>query len=47
MENDQFKILIVDDEEDILQFIKYNLEKENFQVCIANNGRKGLLLALF
>ncbi|MFT6321510.1 MAG: two-component system alkaline phosphatase synthesis response regulator PhoP [Granulosicoccus sp.] len=45
MENDQFKILIVDDEEDILQFIKYNLEKENFQVCIANNGRKGLLLA--
>jgi two-component system alkaline phosphatase synthesis response regulator PhoP len=45
MENDQFKILIVDDEEDILQFIKYNLEKENFQVCIANNGKKGLLIA--
>jgi two-component system alkaline phosphatase synthesis response regulator PhoP len=45
MENDQFKILIVDDEEDILQFIKYNLEKENFQVSIANNGKKGLLIA--
>ncbi len=45
MENDQFKILIVDDEDDILQFIKYNLEKENFQVSIASNGKKGLLLA--
>lgn len=45
MENDQFKILIVDDEEDILEFIKYNLEKENFQVSIANNGKKGLLIA--
>ncbi|MFK8008155.1 MAG: response regulator transcription factor [Saprospiraceae bacterium] len=45
MENDQFKILIVDDEEDILQFIRYNLEKENFQVSIANNGKKGLLMA--
>jgi len=45
MENEQFKILIVDDEDDILQFIKYNLEKENFQVRIANNGKNGLLLA--
>ncbi|MFK7773879.1 MAG: response regulator transcription factor [Saprospiraceae bacterium] len=45
MENDQFKILIVDDEEDILEFIKYNLEKENFQVSIANNGKEGLLKA--
>lgn len=45
MKNDQFKILIVDDEDDILQFIRYNLEKDNFQVCIASNGKKGLLLA--
>ena len=40
MVNNQFKILIVDDEDDILQFIKYNLEKENFHVSIANNGIK-------
>jgi len=45
MVNNQFKILIVDDEDDILQFIKYNLEKENFHVSIANNGIKGLLIA--
>jgi two-component system alkaline phosphatase synthesis response regulator PhoP len=45
MENNQFKILIVDDEDDILQFIRYNLEKENFQVSIASNGKKGLLIA--
>lgn len=45
MENSQYKILIVDDEEDILEFIKYNLEKENFQVRIASNGLKGLKIA--
>ncbi len=45
MENKQFKILIVDDEDDILQFIQYNLEKENFEVVTANNGKDGLRLA--
>lgn len=45
MENSQYKILIVDDEDDILEFIKYNLEKENFQVRVANNGLKGLEIA--
>lgn len=35
---DQKKILLVDDEEDILQFLSYNLEKENFIVKTAING---------
>ncbi|MFN3309967.1 MAG: response regulator, partial [Anaerolineales bacterium] len=33
------KILLVDDDNDILEFIKYNLEKEGYQVFTANNGR--------
>lgn len=36
------RILIVDDEEDILEFLKYNLEKENFEVKTASNGQSAL-----
>jgi two-component system alkaline phosphatase synthesis response regulator PhoP len=36
------KILLVDDEEDILEMIRYNLEKEGFEVEIANNGREAI-----
>ena len=32
------KILIVDDEEDIVDMLKYNLEKEGFDVKTASNG---------
>jgi two-component system alkaline phosphatase synthesis response regulator PhoP len=32
------KILLVDDEKDILEFLKYNLELENFEVIVGNNG---------
>ena len=35
-------ILIVDDEPDILEFLQYNLEKEGYDVYIAENGAKGL-----
>lgn len=36
------KILLVDDEPDILEFIKYNLEKEGYEVYTADNGKKAL-----
>ena len=36
------KILIVDDEPDILEFLQYNLEKEGYEVYVADNGAKGL-----
>lgn len=36
------KILIVDDEEDILQLLKYNLEKNKFDVITAKNGFEAL-----
>lgn len=36
------KILLVDDEPDILEFIGYNLKKEGFEVETAQNGVEGL-----
>lgn len=45
MENQDYKILLVDDEPDILEFLGYNLRKEGFQVFTANNGEDALKLA--
>ena len=39
------KILIVDDEPDILEFLRYNLEKEQFIVFSAGDGITGYQLA--
>jgi two-component system alkaline phosphatase synthesis response regulator PhoP len=38
MDTKKFKILIVDDEADILEFVGYNLKKEGFAVYTAWNG---------
>ena len=46
MENDAFVLLLVDDEEDILDFVGYNLRKEGYTVHTANNGRDAVSLAL-
>lgn len=40
--NQDIHILVVDDEEDIRSILKYNLQKEGFQVDEAENGEKGL-----
>jgi two-component system, OmpR family, alkaline phosphatase synthesis response regulator PhoP len=45
MSEDKLKILLVDDEEDILEFISYNLAKEGFAVFTATNGKEGLRIA--
>ena len=45
MEMSDFKILLVDDEQDVLEFMKYNLEKEGFWVYTAANGADGITLA--
>jgi len=36
------KILLVDDEVDILEFLKYNLEQEDFDVLVSTNGKDAL-----
>jgi len=35
-------ILIVDDEPDIIEILRYNLEKEGFEVISAKNGQEGI-----
>ena len=42
MNFDNYSILVVDDEPDILEFISYNLKKEGFKVQTASNGLHGL-----
>jgi two-component system, OmpR family, alkaline phosphatase synthesis response regulator PhoP len=39
------KILIVDDEPDILELIEYNLKKEGYQVFTATNGQEAVIEA--
>lgn len=38
MENKLGKILVVDDEKDIIQIVKYNLELNGYEVDVAENG---------
>lgn len=45
-ELENYKILLVDDEPDILEFLGYNLKKEGFTVFTAQNGRDAIKLAL-
>ena len=42
MDNSKFSILLVDDEEDIIEFLSYNLIKEGYKVKTANNGIKAI-----
>ena len=39
------KILVVDDDPDIIELLEYNLQKEGYEVRTAPDGRKGLQIA--
>lgn len=43
--SEEKKILLVDDEIDILEFVSYNLEKEGYKVFTAQNGRDAIKIA--
>nr|WP_319572780.1 response regulator transcription factor [uncultured Draconibacterium sp.] len=45
MSENQFKVLLVDDELDILEFLSYNLEKEGYEVFTARNGAEAIKVA--
>ena len=45
MTNVAVKILLVDDEPDILEFIEYNLKKEGYDVYLAKNGKEAIDIA--
>ncbi len=42
MENRDFRVLVVDDEPDIIEFIDYNLKKEGYHTSNAANGIEAL-----
>jgi len=39
------KILVIDDEQDIVELVTYNLTKEGYQVFSASNGKEGIKVA--
>lgn len=45
MDHANIKILVVDDEPDILEFIEYNLHREGYQVVTAENGKTAIAKA--
>jgi two-component system alkaline phosphatase synthesis response regulator PhoP len=45
MSQNAYKILLVDDEPDILEFLAYNLNKEGFNVLQAENGKDAIAIA--
>ena len=45
MKKDKIKILIADDEPDIIEILKFNLENEGYKVISAVNGKEALKLA--
>lgn len=45
METEKYKILLVDDEKDILEFLGYNLKKEGYKVLTARNGKDAITMA--
>ena len=42
MKKKEIKILLVDDEPDILEIIGYNLSQEGYQIVTAKNGREAI-----
>jgi len=45
MSNPKIKILLVDDEPDIVEFLSYNLKKEGYDVLTASNGKDAIEIA--
>lgn len=46
MDLSKFKILVVDDEPDIIEFLSYNLKKEGFTIKTASTGRQAIDMAV-
>ena len=45
MKKKDIKILLVDDEPDVIEIIKYNLEQDGYNVKTASNGKEALIKA--
>lgn len=42
MEKNEYRILLVDDEADVLEFVGYNLKREGYKVYTAQNGEEAI-----
>jgi two-component system, OmpR family, alkaline phosphatase synthesis response regulator PhoP len=45
MSKQNYRVLVVDDESDILELLQYNLKKEGYDVKTSSDGRKGVEIA--
>lgn len=45
MENNDFTILLADDEPDIIEFLSYNLRREGYRVLTCSNGKTAVQIA--
>ncbi len=45
MKKKDIRILLVDDEKDILEIVGYNLKQEGYQIIVANNGKEAITKA--
>ena len=45
MDTETYRILLVDDEKDILEFLSYNLRQEGYDVYTVDNGREAITAA--
>jgi two-component system alkaline phosphatase synthesis response regulator PhoP len=45
MKKKDIKILLVDDEQDILEIVGYNLAQEGYRIVTASNGKEAVLMA--
>jgi len=45
MKKKDIKILLVDDEPDIIEILRFNLEQEGYKICIANDGQEAIKVA--
>ena len=45
MKKEEIKILLVDDEPDIIEIIQFNLNSEGYQIFTANDGLEAIKLA--
>ena len=45
MKKKDIKILLVDDEKDILEIVGYNLAQEGYQISTASNGKEAVIKA--
>ena len=45
MKKKEIKILLVDDEQDILEIVGYNLSQEGYQIVTASNGKEAIAKA--